>query len=124
MPKCERTNLRKGGIPTALVRLHWWIDGEGKPTSTQGNPLKGSTSGETPRREVHERKAREDGLGAWREKSLERQNPGEQRIVRGFFRGRSTNSQREQGPEAGPHATDRDWIAGSRIGKRHVGIRP
>jgi hypothetical protein len=48
MPKYERTNLGKGGIPNAAVRLHWWTVVEGKPISTQGNPLKGSTSGETP----------------------------------------------------------------------------
>jgi len=48
MPKHERTNLGKGGIPHATVRLHWWIVGEGKPISTQGKPLGDGTRGETP----------------------------------------------------------------------------
>jgi len=52
---------------------------------------------------------------------LERPNPGEQRIVRGFYRGRLTDSQREQGPEAGTIATYRDLIVGLHIRKRHVG---
>jgi len=52
---------------------------------------------------------------------LERPNPGEQRIVRGFHRGRSTDSQREQSPEVETIATYRDLIVGLHICKRHVG---
>lgn len=61
---------------------------------------------------VRERKAREDGPGAGRGKSLERRIPGEQRIAHGFHRGRSTDSQREQSPEVERSVTSRDLIVG------------
>jgi hypothetical protein len=70
---------------------------------------------------VRERQAREIGFKAGKKNPLERQNPGEQRGARGLRRGRSTDSQREQGPEAESNATYRDFIVGLHIRKRHVG---
>jgi hypothetical protein len=58
---------------------------KGKLTSPQRKPLRDRVvwGRKDPFTQVREWKAREDGLGVEREKSLERQNPGEQRIMRG-----------------------------------------
>jgi len=66
---------------------------------------------ETPRRQVREWKAREDGLGAGRGKSLERQNPkGAADRSRRKNRGRLTDSQREQSPGTESEVTYREFI--------------
>jgi len=83
MPKYERENLRR--TASRPFRFDQKSGGdEGKLISSQGKPLRDSAPpSEKAAVQVRERQAREGGPGAGRAKSLERQNPGEQRIANG-----------------------------------------
>jgi hypothetical protein len=83
MPKREAQKPQKGRHPDRRGSRDIEGRGEGKPISPQGKPLRDGIPAHRSAAQVREWKAREDGLVAGRERSLERRNPREQRIVRG-----------------------------------------
>jgi hypothetical protein len=125
MPKCGAHKPHEGQHPNRISSIALVNRRRGKANLPAEKPLRGSiVRHNTNHAKSGSGRPVKTGVGAGRGKSLERPNPGEQRIVCGFYRRRSTDSQREQGPEAETNASYRDLIVGLYIHKRQVGNGP